>query len=545
MHLKHGVMIVVAMLTLWIGAVASAATSGLPDLILWGESCSPRITTMVFSSSACEVGEGCAVAGSRRLLRFNTETRNIGAGDLYLGDPEGNPLFEYASCHNHYHFQGFATYRLVNSAGTVLAAGNKVGFCLEDIEPWSSSANSNPLYTCANQGIQAGWADIYNSTLPCQWIDVTGLPAGVYILEMVIDPNNRLAESNDSNNVVRVSVVMDGPCASAPSNDDFSAAQVISNRMGTVIGSNRCASKEGGEPRHAASNPDRSIWYRWTASYSGQVVMTTDGSSLDTLLAVYRGASLSSLTPVASNDDVDTPLILTSRVTFTAVSNTVYQIAADGYGGAEGGVALNLNPDANDHFTNCLIIDGNTGAITGRNINTTRQTGEPNHAGAPASNSVWFCWTPTNSAPVTFDTLGSSFDTLLAVYTGNAVGTLIPVAGDNDSGSNNTSRVVFNALAGTTYRVAVDGFQGASGIFNLNWRPVIQPHFDSILPLSANTFRLALSGQAGQRYALETSSHLASWAPLTTITNLTGTVEFTDMAPGNITQRFYRAVLVP
>ena len=128
-----------------------------------------------------------------------------------------------------------------------------------------------------------------------------------------------------------------------------------------------------GEPRHVNNNPSRSIWYRWTASYSGAVVITTDGSSLDTLLAVYRGTNVNSLTAVASNDDGGDGLA--SRVTFTAVSNTIYQIAVDGYDGAEGGVALNLNPGANDQFTNCLVLSGNAGTITGRNIGASRHCG--------------------------------------------------------------------------------------------------------------------------------------------------------------------------
>jgi hypothetical protein len=483
------------------------------------------------------------VAGSRRLLRFATETRNIGTADLFLGSPIGSPLFEFTPCHGHYHFRDFADYRLVNSGGMAVAAGNKVGFCLEDVQRWNTNWSAAPRYDCTDQGIQAGWADIYNSLLPCQWIDITGLAAGVYTLEMAIDPNNRLAESNESNNVTRTTVVIDAPCSQAPANDDFSARRIVSNRIETAIDSNRCATKEGGEPRHVGNNGGSSIWYQWTAPYSGPVVITTDGSSFDTLLAVYRGSNVNDLTLVANNDDGGEGVA--SRVTFAASSNTVYQIAVDGYSGAEGGVALNVNPDGNDHFTNCLVISGNAGSITARNIGATREAGEPNHADNVAIRSVWFCWTATNSSPVLFDTTGSNFDTVLAVYTGGLLGNLAAAASDNDSGSNRTSRVIFNAVAGTTYHLAVDGVSGAAGIFTLNWRPVTEPYFNSITLLSSNTFRLTLSGQVGQRYAVETSGYLASWAPLLRITNLTGTVQFTDTVASNIAQRFYRAILLP
>ena len=70
--------------------------------------------------------------------------------------------------------------------------------------------------------------------------------------------------------------------------------------------------------------------------------MDTIGSDFDTLLAVYTGNSITSLSPVASNDDIDSQ-ILTSRVTFVATNNTTYQIAVDGFDGAMNDIALNIN----------------------------------------------------------------------------------------------------------------------------------------------------------------------------------------------------------
>ena len=58
---------------------------------------------------------------------------------------------------------------------------------------------------------------------------------------------------------------------------------------------------------------------------------------------------------------------------------------------------------------------------------------------------------------------GSTFDTLLGVYTGNVVSGLSLVADDDDSGAGTTSLVTFTAVLGTVYQIAVDGFAGASG----------------------------------------------------------------------------------
>ena len=134
---------------------------------------------------------------------------------------------------------------------------------------------------------------------------------------------------------------------SAPPNDNFVNAQVVTGNSGTAVGTNAFATKETGEPDHSPDGEPsgKSIWYRWTAPNSGTVTMTTAGSNYDTLLAVYGGTSVSALgPPIAANDDENNPGgILTSRVQFSAVSGTTYQIAIDGYGGDQGDVTFNWN----------------------------------------------------------------------------------------------------------------------------------------------------------------------------------------------------------
>jgi hypothetical protein len=103
------------------------------------------------------------------------------------------------------------------------------------------------------------------------------------------------------------------------------------------------------------------------------------------------------------------------------------------------------------------------------NVGATREPGEPNHARKPGAKSVWIAWSPPADGIATVSTAGSAFDTLLAVYTGDSVAALTEVAGDDDSGGFFTSRVGFNATAGTVYNVAVDGLAGAEGSLVLSW----------------------------------------------------------------------------
>ena len=53
---------------------------------------------------------------------------------------------------------------------------------------------------CGYQGISAGWADVYHRGLDCQWIDITGVPSGRYVLEVAINPAHVIQEHNYSNN---------------------------------------------------------------------------------------------------------------------------------------------------------------------------------------------------------------------------------------------------------------------------------------------------------------------------------------------------------
>src|SRR5262249_58600135 len=94
--------------------------------------------------------------------------------------------------------------------------------------------------------------------------------------------------------------------------------------------------------------------------------------------------------------------------------------------------------------------------------------GAPTPAGTPGGRSMWYAWTAPATATVTFDTIGSGFDPLLAAYTGSAVNALTQVAA-NDDASGLQSRISFPAVAGTTYRIAIDGYNGASGAVTLNW----------------------------------------------------------------------------
>lgn len=177
------------------------------DLLVWQPVLDPYLSTETFAAGMCEVEEGLITVGTHRLLRFTTESRNVGGMDMIVPTPDERPdLFEFQECHGHYHFLGFASYRLLNNIGEEVAAGRKVSFCLEDVVRWDSLSSPIRRYNCSVQGIQAGWSDVYDSGLPGQWIDVTGLPAGTYTLEITMNPEQAIEEADYTNNTTSIQV---------------------------------------------------------------------------------------------------------------------------------------------------------------------------------------------------------------------------------------------------------------------------------------------------------------------------------------------------
>jgi trypsin len=123
-------------------------------------------------------------------------------------------------------------------------------------------------------------------------------------------------------------------------------------------------------------------------------------------------------------------------------------------------------PPPNDVFPGATLT-GLPSSTTGTNAYAAKEPGEPNHAGNSGGASVWYSWTAPSSGQVKVDTCESDFDTLLGVYTGSPVGSLIPVASSDDACGLRSS-VTYTATVGTTYRIAVDGYDGATGAIDLD-----------------------------------------------------------------------------
>ncbi|MEO8435175.1 MAG: lysyl oxidase family protein [Pyrinomonadaceae bacterium] len=221
--MKKWIALSVAILSLGLGitviihrAQASPGSKAKPDLIVDQKRLLQNwvVRDENLPANFCSVIEGGITPGEHRLLRFTVSTPNIGTADVNLGDPSAHfaandGLYEFASCHRHFHFRHYALYELLDQNGNVWRAAKR-GFCMIDIEKYQPypGPNNNPrnYLSCGapadgtspaipgNQGISVGWADTYVWQLGGQYFVLDGgdgqavVPPGTYTIRITVNP---------------------------------------------------------------------------------------------------------------------------------------------------------------------------------------------------------------------------------------------------------------------------------------------------------------------------------------------------------------------
>jgi hypothetical protein len=227
-----------------------------------------------------------------------------------------------------------------------------------------------------------------------------------------------------------------------------------------VTGRTFGAGAEAGEPTPARA---ASVWYSWTAPFTGGVTFETCGSSFNTVLAAYTGTSVDALRAVARNDN---GCDRQSRIRFGARAGTDYRIQVYGVNATMGWIRLGWSGAAsppNDDFAAARVLRGTRGSITGTNAGALAEAGEEAWA------SVWYRWRAPRLTAIAFSTCSAAeFDTAITVYRGTSL-PRAAVVDEADDECALRSRAIFVATKGTEYRIAVDSSVARTGRFTLTW----------------------------------------------------------------------------
>jgi subtilisin family serine protease/subtilisin-like proprotein convertase family protein len=304
-----------------------------------------------------------------------------------------------------------------------------------------------------------------------------------------------------------------------PANDNFENAEAVDGINATFSTSNRGATRQVNEPRHADQTGGGSLWWLYRPTTSGYLTLDTSGSGVsDTLLAVYRGEALTSLTQLAADDNsAGDGKARISRIPI--VAGETLRIAVDGKNRQRGSIRLRASLEVaalHDLFADARAQNGNSWSHAWSTAGSgataySAQTNEPAHAvGVAASRSIWYAWRPTANGTATVHTRGSAFDTVLAVYQGSRVSGLRQIASNDNEPGRTSSKITFGVRNGDVYYLAVDGKGGAAGAYTISAAlggavapPPANDGFTNAIaiagaPLQIRGVNLSATGQTGE-----------------------------------------------
>lgn len=236
------------------------------------------------------------------------------------------------------------------------------------------------------------------------------------------------------------------------------------------------------------------VWYEWTSNSNSDVAIVVE-TNFDSVLSIYvspiaNPTSVADLILVGYDDDGGNGLgsFLTSS---NPGAGTTYYIAVSGYGGSQGYFSIGIQQqlgELNDNFSNPYISKKTHFTLQGLNNQATSETGEPIHAGISNQKSIWIKWTANTRSTVTLDTLGSNYDTVLAVYTGTSLQTLTKIVSndDNKTGFDPVlqSATRFTAERDQTYYIAVASKTGTTGKAVINLHATPRPPDVTLQPIA-------------------------------------------------------------
>ncbi|MEM6990923.1 MAG: hypothetical protein AAF721_10510 [Myxococcota bacterium] len=230
---------------------------------------------------------------------------------------------------------------------------------------------------------------------------------------------------------------------------------------GVVTGTNAGGGDDSVGQCDGSAGPD--VVYFWTAPDTRTFTIDTLGSDYNTVLYALSdcgGTELACNDQAFSTDQ--------SSVQLSATEGTTYAIVVDGWDGATGDHVLNITPSS----ASCSQAD--LGNSIGASVSTGDNAGAGNDFSLTActlssGEDVALSWIAPSTGHFQFDTLGSNYDTVVGLYGGCSGPAL--ACDDQGGGGGGQSLLVHPVTAGAAYVIVVDGFNNATGSYNLNITP--------------------------------------------------------------------------
>jgi hypothetical protein len=137
----------------------------------------------------------------------------------------GTMGFDSQHGHNHWHFEQFARYQLLDSARKLAVRSHKQGFCIGPSDPvdllaphaaWQppvlglGGQCGAPTALWVQEMMPVGWGDTYFQSVAGQSFDISSLPDGTYYIEVIANPQRVLHELNTGNDVSLRKVILGG-----------------------------------------------------------------------------------------------------------------------------------------------------------------------------------------------------------------------------------------------------------------------------------------------------------------------------------------------
>jgi subtilisin family serine protease len=262
-------------------------------------------------------------------------------------------------------------------------------------------------------------------------------------------------------------------------NDFFAAALSLAPPSGTEVDSNLSATLESSEPALdvLTTGGGASVWYRYTAVQSGNMSVNTSGSQFDTVLTAYTGSTISNLTRLTFNDDIDYSAGVTaSSISFNATAGITYYLRVTSFGSARGDITLNWTQangcpatPVGDFFCAAISRTGDNQSTTQSNTGASTENNEPQPINSSMQASLWFAYTPAANGTLALSVTNSSINSILSVHIGGILGNLTTPSGWSDAmGSNTYSASAFNIVKDTTYFIRVASTDQSRGNFTLS-----------------------------------------------------------------------------